>query len=203
MKLYSTTGAPNPRRVRIFLAEKEIEVPIQEISIMEQEHKEENYKKISPSSRVPALVLDDGTVILESMAICRYFELLNPEPILFGNTELEQALIEMQSRRMEMELMMSVAGTFRHTHPAFAKLENQIPEYGKIMKKAAEKRLSLLNKELENSQFIAGPKYSVADITALCAIDFCVPAKIEIPENHKNLHRWIDEIKQRPSSKIM
>ena len=135
MKLYSTTGAPNPRRVRIFLAEKEIEVPIQEISIMEQEHKEENYKKISPSSRVPALVLDDGTVILESMAICRYFELLNPEPILFGNTELEQAVIEMQSRRMEMELMMSVAGTFRHTHPAFAKLENQIPEYGKIMKK--------------------------------------------------------------------
>ena len=99
--------------------------------------------------------------------------------------------------------MMSVAGTFRHTHPAFAKLENQIPEYGKIMKKAAEKRLSLLNKELENSQFIAGPKYSVADITALCAIDFCVPAKIEIPENHKNLHRWIEETKQRPSSKIM
>ena len=109
MQLYSTTGAPNPRRVRIFLAEKGIEVPIEEISIMEQEHKTEEYRKISPSSRVPALVLDDGTVILESMAICRYFELLNPDPSLFGKLELEQSLIEMQSRRMELELMQSVA----------------------------------------------------------------------------------------------
>ena len=124
MKLYLTTGAPNPRRVKIFLAEKGIEVPTKEISIMEQEHKTEEYRKISPSSRVPALVLDDGTVILESMAICKYFELLNPEPSLFGKSELEQALIEMQSRRMELELMMSVAGAFRHLHPAFAKLPN-------------------------------------------------------------------------------
>ena len=203
MKLYLTTGAPNPRRVKIFLAEKGIEVPTKEISIMDQEHKTEEYRKISPSARVPALVLDDGTVILESMAICKYFELLNPEPPLFGKSELEQALIEMQSRRMELELMMSVAGAFRHLHPAFAKLEKQIPEYGEAQKKAAKRRLSLLDNELESKEFVAGHNYSIADITALCAIDFCVPAKIEIPENHKNLHRWIEEIKQRPSSKIM
>ena len=203
MQLYSTTGAPNPRRVRIFLAEKGIEVPIEEISIMEQEHKTEEYRKISPSSRVPALVLDDGTVILESMAICRYFELLNPDPSLFGKLELEQSLIEMQSRRMELELMQSVALTFRLTHPAFSKLENQMPEYGALQKKAAQRRLRLLDKELENSEFIAGSNYTVADITALCAIDFCVPAKIEIPEDHKNLQRWIAAIKKRPSSSIM
>lgn len=203
MKLYSTTGAPNPRRVRIFLAEKGLEVSIKEISIMEGEHKTEEYRKISPSSRVPALVLDDGTVILESMAICRYFELLNPEPALFGKTELEQALIDMQSRRMELELMMSVAGTFRHTHPAFSKLENQMPEYGEVQKKAAERRLRLLDRELKEREFIAGPTYSVADITALCAIDFCAPAKIEIPESLGNLNRWIKDIKRRPSSEIM
>ena len=203
MKLYSTTGAPNPRRVRIFLAEKDIDVPIQELSIMEAEHKTEEYRKISPSSRVPALVLDDGTVILESVAICRYFELLNPDPALFGKTELEQAIVEMQSRRMEMELMMSVAGTFRHTHPAFSELENQIPEFGNAQKKIAEKRLNLLNKELEDQEFIAGSNYSMADITALCAIDFCVPARIEISEDYEHLQRWIKAVKSRPSSEIM
>ncbi len=203
MRLYSTTGAPNPRRVRIFLAEKGIEIPIQELSIMEAEHKTDEYRKISPSSRVPALVLDDGTVILESVAICRYFELLNPEPALFGKTELEQAIVEMQSRRMEMELMMSVAGTFRHTHPAFSGLENQIPDFGNAQKKIAERRLNLLNKELKDQEFIAGASYSIADITALCAIDFCVPAKIEIPEDYEHLHRWIKTVKSRPSSEIM
>ena len=131
MKLYTTTLAPNPRRVRIFMEEKGIEIPVQEISIMEGEHKQEEYKKISPSSKVPALELDDGTVITESMAICRYLELLHPEPALFGSSKVEQAKIEMESRRIELELMLPIASAFRHTHPAAAALENpQIEEYG-------------------------------------------------------------------------
>ena len=203
MKLYTTEGAPNPRRVKIFLAEKGIEIPMQEISIMKQEHKTENYRAISPLCRVPALVLDDQSVILESVAICRYFELLNPEPRLFGHTNIEKAIVEMQNRRMEFELLMSVAGAFRHIHPAFSKLENQNKSFGLVQKSSAEKRLNYLDKELSNQQFIAGNKYSIADITCLCAIDFCIPARIDIPDNLINLNRWIKEIKERPSSKIL
>tara|TARA_B110000014_G_scaffold257906_2_gene243205 strand:+ start:11572 stop:12183 length:612 start_codon:yes stop_codon:yes gene_type:complete len=203
VKLYTTEGAPNPRRVRIFLAEKGIDIPIEEISIMKQEHKTDEYKKISPFSRVPALVLDDGSIILESVAICYYFELQNPEPSLFGNTDMEKVVIEMQNRKMELELLMTVAGAFRHTHPAFSGLENQNTEFGLVQKSLAEKRLKYLNQELSDKEFIGGKNYSIADITCLCAIDFCRPAKIEIPESHKNLNRWIQEIKERPSSNIV
>jgi len=202
MKLYTTEGAPNPRRVRIFLAEKNIEVPMCELSIMKQEHKTDEYRSISPFSRVPALVLDDESVLLESVAICKYFEYLHPEPALFGKTNMEKVLIEMQNRKMELELLMTVAGAFRHTHPAFTGLENQNKDFGLVQKENAEKRLKYLDRELADKQYIAGSSYSIADITCLCAIDFCRPAKIEIPDNYKNLNRWIKEIKERPSSKI-
>ena len=201
MKLYTTTLAPNPRRVRIFMEEKGIEIPVQEISIMEGEHKEEEYKKISPSSKVPALELDDGTVITESMAICRYLELLHPEPALFGSSKVEQAKIEMESRRIELELMLPIASAFRHTHPAAAALENpQIEEYGIAQRENAINRLNLLDKELGEQKFIAGDDYSVADITALCAIDFGGLAQIEVPSSLVNLSRWLENMRSRPSS---
>ena len=201
MKLYTTTLAPNPRRVRIFMEEKGIEIPVQEISIMEGEHKQEEYKKISPSSKVPALELDDGTVITESMAICRYLELLHPEPALFGSSKVEQAKIEMESRRIELELMLPIASAFRHTHPAAAALENpQIEEYGIAQRENAINRLSLLDEELGEQKFIAGDDYSVADITALCAIDFGGLAQIEVPSSLVNLSRWLENMRSRPSS---
>tara|TARA_B100001113_G_scaffold344193_1_gene332297 strand:+ start:480 stop:1094 length:615 start_codon:yes stop_codon:yes gene_type:complete len=201
MKLYTTTLAPNPRRVRIFMEEKGIEIPVQEISIMEGEHKEEEYKKISPSSKVPALELDDGTVITESMAICRYLELLHPEPALFGSSKVEQAKIEMESRRIELELMLPIASAFRHTHPAAAALENpQIEEYGIAQRENAINRLNLLDEELGEQKFIAGDDYSVADITALCAIDFGGLAQIEVPSSLVNLSRWLENMRSRPSS---
>ena len=201
MKLYTTTLAPNPRRVRIFMEEKGIEIPVQEISIMEGEHKQEEYKKISPSSKVPALELDDGTVITESMAICRYLELLHPEPALFGSSKVEQAKIEMESRRIELELMLPIASAFRHTHPAAAALENpQIEEYGIAQRENAINRLNLLDKELGEQKFIAGDDYSVADITALCAIDFGGLAQIEVPSSLVNLSRWLENMRSRPSS---
>ena len=201
MKLYTTTLAPNPRRVRIFMEEKGIEIPVQEISIMEGEHKEEEYKKISPSSKVPALELDDGTVITESMAICRYLELLHPEPALFGSSKVKQAKIEMESRRIELELMLPIASAFRHTHPAAAALENpQIEEYGIAQRENAINRLNLLDEELGEQKFIAGDDYSVADITALCAIDFGGLAQIEVPSSLVNLSRWLENMRSRPSS---
>ena len=201
MKLYTTTLAPNPRRVRIFMEEKGIEIPVQEISIMEGEHKQEEYKKISSSSKVPALELDDGTVITESMAICRYLELLHPEPALFGSSKVEQAKIEMESRRIELELMLPIASAFRHTHPAAAALENpQIEEYGIAQRENAINRLNLLDEELVEQKFIAGDDYSVADITALCAIDFGGLAQIEVPSSLVNLSRWLENMRSRPSS---
>ena len=201
MKLYTTTLAPNPRRVRIFMEEKGIEIPVQEISIMEGEHKQEEYKKLSPSSKVPALELDDGTVITESMAICRYLELLHPEPALFGSSKVEQAKIEMESRRIELELMLPIASAFRHTHPAAAALENpQIEEYGIAQRENAINRLNLLDEELGEQKFIAGDDYSVADITALCAIDFGGLAQIEVPSSLVNLSRWLENMRSRPSS---
>jgi glutathione S-transferase len=201
MKLYTTTLAPNPRRVRIFMEEKGIEIPVQEISIMEGEHKQEEYKKISSSSKVPALELDDGTVITESMAICRYLELLHPEPALFGSSKVEQAKIEMESRRIELELMLPIASAFRHTHPAAAALENpQIEEYGIAQRENAINRLNLLDEELGEQKFIAGDDYSVADITALCAIDFGGLAQIEVPSSLVNLSRWLENMRSRPSS---
>ena len=201
MKLYTTTLAPNPRRVRIFMEEKGIEMPVQEISIMEGEHKQEEYKKISSSSKVPALELDDGTVITESMAICRYLELLHPEPALFGSSKVEQAKIEMESRRIELELMLPIASAFRHTHPAAAALENpQIEEYGIAQRENAINRLNLLDEELGEQKFIAGDDYSVADITALCAIDFGGLAQIEVPSSLVNLSRWLENMRSRPSS---
>ena len=201
MKLYTTTLAPNPRRVRIFMEEKGIEMPVQEISIMEGEHKQEEYKKISSSSKVPALELDDGTVITESMAICRYLELLHPEPALFGSSKVEQAKIEMESRRIELELMLPIASAFRHTHPAAAALENpQIEEYGIAQRENAINRLDLLDEELGEQKFIAGDDYSVADITALCAIDFGGLAQIEVPSSLVNLSRWLENMRSRPSS---
>ena len=201
MKLYTTTLAPNPRRVRIFMEEKGIEIPVQEISIMEGEHKQEEYNKISSSSKVPALELDDGTVITESMAICRYLELLHPEPALFGSSKVEQAKIEMESRRIELELMLPIASAFRHTHPAAAALENpQIEEYGIAQRENAINRLNLLDEELGEQKFIAGDDYSVADITALCAIDFGGLAQIEVPSSLVNLSRWQENMRSRPSS---
>lgn len=201
MKLYTTTMAPNPRRVRIFMAEKEIELPMQEINLMEGEHKQEDYKKISPSSKVPALELDDGSIITESIAICRYLESLNPEPPLFGSSDVEKAMVEMENRRIEMELMMPIAFAFRHTHPAAAILEvPQIEEFGKVQKENAIKRLQLLDADLEDKKFIAGDNYSVADITALCAIDFGSLSQIEVPSTLSNLNKWYENIRSRPSS---
>ncbi len=137
MKLYDTSYAPNPRRVRIYLAEKGIEVPKVQVDLMKGEHRQEAYRKIAPNSRVPALQLDDGTVILESIAICRYFETLHPDPPLMGADAKDSAIVEMWQRRMEWELMLPMVLTFRNTHPAMA--EREKPEREKAERDRPER----------------------------------------------------------------
>ena len=202
MKLYDAGRAPNPRRTRIFLAEKGIEVPSEQVDMMAMHHKTPEYTAINPLQRMPALVLDDGTVITESIAISRYFEALQPEPPLFGVGAKEIAEVEMWNRRCELNLMFPVAQVFRHTHPAMKDLEvPQVAEWGEANRPRVAEFLKILDTQLKTHRFVAGDKFSVADITAMVAIDFMKPSKIPMPEGLDNLQRWYAEVSARPSAK--
>ncbi|TIO04921.1 glutathione S-transferase [Mesorhizobium sp.] len=201
MKLFDGGRAPNPRRVRVFLAEKGIEVPLVPIDMGALGHRQEPVSSRNPLQRLPVLELDDGTVITESVAICRYFEELQPEPALFGRGALGKALVEMWQRRMELNLLGCVAAAFRHIHPAMKEWEvPQIPEWGEANKPKAVGFLKLLDDELADREFIAGDAYSIADITGLIAIDFMKPARIKVPEDCTNVLRWHQAISGRPSA---
>jgi glutathione S-transferase len=201
MKLYEGARAPNPRRVRIFLAEKGISVPTELVDIGALQQKSAAYTAINPLQRVPALVLDDGTVLTESIAICRYFEALYPDPPLFGRTGLEAAVIEMWNRRVELHLMLAVSQVFRHLHPAMKEMEvPQVVAWGEANKPRVREFLALLDQELANRAFIAGDAFSVADISALVAVDFMKPAKLVVPEEFTHLRRWHSEVRARPSA---
>src|SRR5499425_150682 len=182
MKLYDGGRAPNPRRTRIFLAEKGITLPMEQVDLGAMAQKSPAYAAINPLKRVPALVLDDGTVITESIAICRYFEALKPDPPLFGRGALEVARIEMWNRRVELHLLFPVAHVFRNTHPAMQAMEvPQVPAWAEANKPRVAEFLHVLNDALHDRPFIAGDRYSVADITGLVAVDFMKPAKLPIP----------------------
>jgi glutathione S-transferase len=200
MKLYEDQRAPNPRRVRIFLAEKGIEVPRQQVDIMAGEHKNPAIAKLNPFERLPILELDDGQVICESLAICRYFEAVQPDPRLFGAGALDQAMVEMWQRRVELSLFMPVSFAFRHGHPRMAHLEvPQVKEWGEANLARIPKMLDYFDGELERRQFMAGDRYSVADITALCAVDFMKVVRLSL-DGHENLRRWHGEVSGRPSA---
>jgi glutathione S-transferase len=202
MKILETRTAPNPRRVRIFLAEKGLSVPFEEMDMMKGALKTPEFTKLNKFQRVPVLVLDDGTSIAETMAICRYFEETNPEPALFGKGAKQRALVEMWNRRMELGLLFSVAQAFRHLHPAAAALEvPQVAAWGEANKPRAQEVLQFMDEELGKRRFVAGDDYSVADITALVAVDFARVARIQRPEGAKNLDRWHQEVSARPSAK--
>jgi len=202
MKLIQTKAAPNPRRVRIFLAEKGIEVPYEEVDLMQGALKTPEFTAVNPFQRVPVLVLDDGTAIAETMAICRYFEEVTPEPRLFGSGAVGVATVEMWNRRMDLGLLLSVAQAFRHLHPAMAKLEvPQVAAWGDANKPRALEILKIMDDQLASRRFLAGEHYSVADITALVAVEFMKPARIERPQGLKNLARWYEDVASRPSAK--
>jgi glutathione S-transferase len=202
MKILQTRAAPNPRRVRLFLAEKGITVPFEELDLMKGELKTAEFTKLNPFQRVPVLILDDGTAIAETVAICRYFEETNPSPSLFGTGALERAQVEMWNRRVELGLLLSVAQAFRHLHPAMAHLEvPQVAAWGEANKPRALEILGIMDEELAKKRFIAGANYSIADITALVAVDFMKPARIERPKGLQHVARWHEEVSARPSAK--
>jgi glutathione S-transferase len=201
MKLYDGGRAPNPRRVRIFLAEKGITVPAEQVDLGALKQKSAEFTAINPLQRVPALILDDGSVLTESIAICRYFDALHPEPPLFGRGALEAARVEMWQRRLELHLLFPVAQVFRNQHPAMKDMEvPQVPAWAEANKPRIADFLSLLDHELNNRQFIAADHYTVADITGLVALDFMKPAKLNIDEGLPNVRRWHAELSARPSA---
>lgn len=202
MKIIETRQAPNPRRVRIFLAEKGITVPFEEVDLMKGALKTPEMTKLNPSQRVPILILDDGTSISETMAICRYFEEVKPEPALFGHSAIGKANVEMWNRRMELGLLSHVSQAFRHTHPAMAHLEvPQVKEWGEANKQKAIEVLEMLDHQLAGNEFVAGDAYTVADITALVSVDFMRPARITLPDTLGNVKRWHAAVSARPSAK--
>ncbi len=202
MKLYDSKTAPNPRRARIFLAEKGITLPTEQVDIMTMAHKTPEYTAINPLQRMPALVLDDGTIITESIAICRYFEVLQPEPPLFGVGAEEIALVEMWNRRCEINFFANVAAVFRHLHPAMKELEvPQVAAWAEANKPRVPWFIELLDGELAKREFIAGDRFSVADITALVAFDFMKPARLAMPERADNVKRWHAVVSARPSAR--
>lgn len=202
MKLYDGGRAPNPRRVRIFFAEKGVSLPeLVPVDIAKKEHRTPEFTRINPSQRLPVLVLDDGTALAETMAICRYLEGLHPTPALFGAAPKEVALIEMWNRRIELGLFSSVAAVFRHSHPSMVELEDQVPEWAEANREMIDDHLMLLDLQLASNRFVCGEELSVADITAGIAIDFMKPSRIPLPEDFANIRRWHGELSTRPSWK--
>ena len=201
MKLYDSAMAPNPRRVRVFLAEKGIEVPTVQVDLGKAENREPEFLAKNPSGGVPVLELNDGTYLAESVAICRYFEGQQPDPPLMGRDPQDAAIVEMWNRRMELEVLLMSAGCFRNTHEFFKGRIPQVPEYGEVCRQALISRLERLDGELADREFIAGDHYSIADITAQIGIDFARVSGIKISDDQKNVKRWHDAISSRPSAK--
>lgn len=201
MRIIETRTAPNPRRVRIFLAEKQIAVPFEEVEIMQGELRNKEFSALNPWQRVPVLILDDGTAIAESVAICRYFEELQPEPALFSRGAVGRAQVEMWNRRVELGLFAAVTSVFRHLHPKMSRLEEpQISVWGEANKTKVAEMLALIDARLGEARFIAGEDFSIADITALVAVDFMRAVRLRRPQELTNVERWHREVSARPSA---
>ena len=202
VKLYNHSHAPNPRRVRVFLAEKGIEVVLEEIDILAGQSRTPEFLAKNSSGGVPLLELDDGSYLSESVAICRYLEGLHPEPNLLGRDLREQAEIERWNRRMELELMAAIGRTFQNTSPIFQGRFKQFPEYGEAQRAVVYQRLERMDRELDGHQFVAGDRFTIADITALVAIDLGARfADIKIAPEFANLTHWYETVSSRPSAK--
>lgn len=202
MKLYSLKNGVNPRRVRIFLAEKKVTVPVEEFDMESAGHQQPAFLAKNPLGTLPVLELDDGTLVSESVAICRYFEEMVPEPPLFGRSSLERALVEMWNRRMELELLLPTIDVFVHTNPFWSGRRTQVAAWGEERRRVLVDRLRWLDGELKDREFIGIDRYNIADITAQVAILTARGAlKLAIPEDHVNLARWWKAVSGRPTAR--
>jgi len=203
VKLYSLKNAPNPRRVRIFLAEKRVSIPVEEIDdVVTGLHRTPEFGAKNSLRQLPVLELDDGTTLSESVAICRYFEEMVPEPPLFGRSALERAQVEMWNRRMEIELLLPTIDVFVHTHPFWQGKREQMPDWGARQKSHLVERMRWLDGELKDRPFIGIDRYNIADITAQVALLTARGAcGLPIPDDHKNLARWWGAVSKRPTAR--
>jgi glutathione S-transferase len=202
MLLYHDPRAPNPRRVRIFLAEKSVAYDTIEVLIATDQHLSVDYRRKHPLSLLPILELEDGRILRESMAICRYIEETHPEPNLFGTDAWERAQIEQWNRHAELELLIPIQNIFRNSNAFWQGRIKQAPEFAAIMTELVGARLDWLENELAGRSYMAGDRFTVADITALCALDFGKVAKVRLaPDKHPHLIAWHERCAARPSSK--
>ena len=204
MILYSSKLAPSPLKVLIFLKEKGIldQVKIIDLDLGKLEHKTPEYKVIAPNSKVPALKLDDDTIILETTAICRYLESLYPEPNLFGENPIEIASIEMWYSRVTYELMVPLMHGFRHTHPHMSQMENQNQEYGLAQRELAVKSLDIYNDIIASREYIAGERFTYADIQMVTSLQFLVRLNKLDLKDYENLNDYINQVSSRSSFSI-
>ncbi len=201
MKLYDSRRAPNPRRVRWLMAEKGIaDIEVVDVDLFAGEHKTDEYLARTGMPNVPALTLDDGVTITESVAICRYLEALYPEPNLFGRDPEETAVIEMWLRRAEMMAATPLMMAVRHGHPALAALETQKPEIGTANRASAERALALFDRRLRESAWIAADRVTMADGILFIGIDFARMVRFQVPEAMTNVLRWLANMRERASA---
>lgn len=202
MKLYVSPRAPNPRRVLMFLAEKGVQLPLQNVDLNAQEHKSAAFRAKSPLARIPALEFDDGRVLTETRAICTFIEGQHPEPNLMGVDATERAFIEMADRRVEWYFMLPIGHCIRHTHPGLAPLEQpQFPDFGRSQGEKLRETAAWLDAELQRQPWIAGERFTIADITAFCALEFAKLMRFSAgAEGFAALQAWRDRVAERPSA---
>jgi glutathione S-transferase len=201
LKLYDNAFAPSPRRVRMFLAEKGIEIPREAIDIAAGENLRAPFLAVNPLGEVPVLELDDGTRITESLAICRYFEALHPEPCLMGRTPLERARIEALALQLMFRIYVPSTHAFRHTHRFWADKVRQVPEYGALAREQVLAEWQGFDAHFAEHRFVAGDEFSYADIVAFTTLEFGKPSGIRVQPSQGYLARWHAEIAARPSAK--
>jgi glutathione S-transferase len=201
MKLYGERlPAPNPRRVRIFLAEKGLSIPYEDVPLRKAAHKTPEFKQKNSLGQVPVLELDDGSTLSESVSICRYLEELHPEPVLFGRNAFERARVDMWIRRVELVLMSPISHYWVHAHPLTAALLHQFKDFGESNRERTLKAMRWFDRELDGHAFVVGDSYTMADIVALTSIDFAKFIGIEVPDDYVQLKAWHARVSERPSA---
>jgi glutathione S-transferase len=198
--LFDNPRGSNPKRVRMFLAEKGLDIPRRTVDFARMEHRSAEFRAINPMAAQPVLRLEDGTHLSESYAICRYLEELYPEPSLFGRTPRERAVVEMWNRRIELDVASYVTSFVKHQQPFFAEVVTQVPEYVEACRTDALKKFDWLDKELAGRDWLAGDAFTVVDITAYCRFDSGRPLGLDFADRHVNLRRWRERVEARPSA---
>ena len=200
MKVYDFVGAPNPKKLRVYLSEKGLQIPCQQVNIVTQENRSPEFLKKNPLGGLPVLELEDGSHLTESLAIIEYLEDLNPEPSMIGKTPRERARVRELERIADLGVLGAVGAYFQNTHPFMAARFKQSPDAAENAKARLATTLKVLDAAIAGNPFVAGQRPTIADCTLLAALEFAGFAQAPVEGSVKNVHRWYEEFKQRPSA---